>query len=163
MYELALLIIVVTVVVLAICRGNRTLDVPIIIEQADFHATLAPRIKHVLSLIEAITSQILGQSPQGYIATQYFKVHDVQVPERTEQFYLLAVALRGGRWYFQAIESSSLGNGSHLQDIREFSEAVLQHHPLVEPSKEQVVSELLRVIAVVTQEANIEVALLREG
>jgi hypothetical protein len=159
MYELALLIIVVTVVVLAIRRGKPTVDAPVIIDQADFHATFSPQLKCVLSLVDAINSQFSGHPPQGDIATQYF---EVQAPERAEQLYLLAVALRGGRWYFQTIEpSSSLGRGSHLQDIREFSEVVLQHHPLAEPSNEQVVSELLRVITVVTQEANIEVTLLQ--
>jgi len=138
MFELFLLILLVTIIVLSIRSGKSVvLDEPIIIHRpGQYHITLAPQLNLAQTFIEQIAKQFaLSYSPQGNIPSQYFEVRDPQASAQGGTCYLLAIAWRGGMLYFQAINPQpSLHNAEgHLKTLREFSEAVLALHPLTEP------------------------------
>lgn len=135
MFELALLVILVALVVLALRGGkNKILKAPVVIHiPGEFHLTVAPQLTQARTFIEQIARQFaLSGFPSGELPTQYFKVdyHDGQSP--SDGFYLLAVALRGGLLYFQAIYPQPLlGDGdSYLNQMKIYSEDVLALHPL---------------------------------
>lgn len=160
MYELVLMVIVVASVVLAIRRGKPKLsDEPVIIDRTDFHATLAPQLQCATRLIESIVHVFMAGPPRrGDIATQYFTLRDAQAVATDAQFYLLAVTRRGGRLYFQAIRPSPLigDRDSHLNNMREFSEAVLLHHPLTDPVDMNAAAALSRLVVTTARAAQIE-------
>jgi hypothetical protein len=93
-------------------------------------------------------------SVQGDLPTQYFEVSDPGVFSQSGSSYLLAIALRGGVLYFQAINPQPLLNDadSHYKTLRKFSESVLQHHPVLEPADQQWAEKLrLAVDAIAAQ------------
>ncbi len=133
--ELILLVVLVALVMLAICRAPRgALDDPLVIHHpGKYHITLAPQLAHAQAFIENIVGGFSESCCQaGDIPTQYFEVHDAESPSQGQ--YLLAVAVRGGALYFQAIEPPPLlrDADSPLKTLREFSEAVLQQLPFPE-------------------------------
>lgn len=135
MVELFILIVIVILVVLAIRGGTAAVpDEPLIIQQPGrYHITLAPQLNRAQTFIKNIAKQFAESGCQaGDAPTQYFEVRDPSVFARGESCYLLAVALRGGMLYFQAINPQPLlrDADSHLKIMHEFSEAVLERHPL---------------------------------
>lgn len=151
MFELPLLIILIAVVVFAMRGGKRVkLDNPLVIDRAgEFHITLAPQLDRAQSFIEHVVRG-LEQSgkPAGDVPTQFFEVRDPALIAQSESCYLLAACWRGGTWYFQAIHPQPLlsSKDSHLDNLRAFSEAVLLHHPQVEPVDERYVKLLQNVV-----------------
>jgi hypothetical protein len=141
MGESLLLITIITLVVLTIRRARPViLDNPVIIQRpGQYHITLAPQLNRAQTFIEQIASQFVQPPPpQGDLPAQYFEVRDPRVFSQGESCYLLAIALRGGILYFQAVNPKPLlrDADSHYKTLREFSESVLQHHPLSEPADE---------------------------
>lgn len=141
MGELLLLITLVTLVVLTIRRARPVvLENPVIIQRpGQYHITLAPQLNRAQTFIEQIAKQFTQlHPPESDLPTQYFEVRDPKVFSRGQSSYLLAIALRGGVLYFQAINPQPLlrDADSHYKTLREFSESVLQHHPLSEPADE---------------------------
>ncbi|HEX5338764.1 MAG TPA: hypothetical protein VFW53_10045 [Gallionella sp.] len=131
MVELLLLVIIIALVVLTIRGGKRgTPDAPLVIlSPGQYHLTLAPQLERAQAFIASIAAQFSGTyQPRGDIPTQYFEVRDPQVFAPREKCYLLAATRRGGMLYFQAINPPSRGARYHA--LREFSDAVLVHHPL---------------------------------
>ena len=168
MGELLLLLVIVTLVVLAI-RGGKpvVLDNPVIIERAgQYHITFAPQLSRAQNFIEQIVKQY-SSAPVRHseFATQYFAVTDPKVFSQGESFYLLAIALRGGVFYFQAINPQPLlrDADSHLKAVREFSDKVLALHPLAGLSDEQSVKNLQSAIDVAASQLNIDVKAMREA
>lgn len=151
MVELFILIIIVTLVVLAI-RGGATavLDGPLIIQRpGQYHITLAPQLARARTFIENIAEQFAESGYQADdVATQYFEVNDPDAIAQGKDRYLLAVAVRGGMLYFQAINPQPLlrDADSHLKTIREYSEAVLVRHPPGEHTDRQVAEALCRAV-----------------
>jgi hypothetical protein len=136
MGELLLLTTIVTLVILTIRRGRPViLDNPVIINRpGKYHITLAPQLNRAQNFIEGIAKQIGDIAPNtSDSATQYFAVHDEKICASGEKLYLLAVALRGGMLYFQAINPQPLlyDSDSHLKTVSEFSAKVLAQHPCV--------------------------------
>ncbi len=134
MGELLLLSIIVTVVVLAIRRSKPViLDNPLVISRSGkYHITLAPPLNRVQNFVEIIVKQIGEIAPQSADSvTQYFAVYDATICPSGDKLYLLAVALRGGVLYFQAIMPQPLlhDSDSHLKTVSAFSALVLAHHP----------------------------------
>ena len=126
MYEGFFLAVLVTLVILAIRPGNKVIyDNPVVIHKPGvYHATLSPKLDRSKNFIEQIASLFLESGMQaGDIATQYFEVRDPAGQ------YLLAVGFRGGILYFQAILPSA--TGSHYNALRQFSDQVMVHIPLV--------------------------------
>ncbi|HCJ50535.1 MAG: hypothetical protein COZ20_03740 [Gallionellales bacterium CG_4_10_14_3_um_filter_54_96] len=135
MGESLLLITLFTVVILAIRRGKPViLDNPVIIERpGHYHITLAPQLNQAQTFVEAIARQWGISARQAVdLPAQYYEVRDPRVSSRDTDFYLLAVALRGGMLYLQAINPLPLvcDADSHFKTVHDFSEKVLVLHPL---------------------------------
>ncbi|HEY0665708.1 MAG TPA: hypothetical protein VGD24_06565 [Gallionella sp.] len=135
MYELLILAVLLTAVVLFI-RGKPVK--PLIIHRPGYyHLTLAPQLDHQQAFLEQIADDFRrAPPPQGDLPGQYYEVSAAQQPGGTiEAPYLLAVALRNGTLYFQAIVPlpSHSARESRLKAVREFSEAVLTQLPLADP------------------------------
>lgn len=113
MYEGFLLLALVAVVVLAIRTGTAN---PVVIRQAGLHATLAPQLQRTQGFLEQIASAYAGDQACD-VSTHYFEVRD-QVGR-----YLLAVGLRSGVFYFQAILPPLKGDDEQM--LRLFSERVM--------------------------------------
>lgn len=129
MYEGILLVALVTLVVLAI--RPRKINPVVIHKPGLYHATLAPQLVRAKNLIEKIASGLIAE---GDIATQYYELHDVSGR------YLLAVGLRGGILYFQAILPSA--SDEDCQALREFSGQVMVDIPLVSSPDQQGMAHL---------------------
>jgi hypothetical protein len=166
MGESLLLLTIVTLVILTIRRGKPVvLDNPVIIERpGQYHITLAPQLNRAQTFIEQIAKQFSQMySQQGELATQFFEVSDPKVFARGESFYLLAIAMRGGVLYSQAINPQPLLHDadSHLKNVREFSEAVLALHPLIGISDEQGVITLGNAVETAASQLQIGVKKLQ--
>lgn len=150
-FELFLLIVLVAVVVL-VMRGGKPVapDNPLIVQRpGQLHITLAPQLNRAQTFIENIAKQCgrVG-NPVGDVPTQFFEVRDSAVIAQGEHGYLLAASWRAGIWFFQAINPQPLlgDRDSRLNMLREFSEAVLLHHPLVEPLDDRYVQSLRHAV-----------------
>lgn len=126
MYEALLLAILIALVILVI-RKPVVLDSPLIIQRpGQYHLTLAPQLAHARNFLELIAGKFAVTAPhEGDIATQYFEVRVTDAPGAAH--YLLAVGLRAGILYFQAINPQPLlkDADSHYETVRRFSEQVM--------------------------------------
>ncbi len=133
MIELIILVILITLIVLTIRSGKVVLENPLIIERlGQYHATLAPQLNLAQALIEAIAQQLdTPREASQNSATQCFEVRDRQVTAHRHDFYLLAITLRNGMLYFQAITPRPLvrDQDNHLKTLMEFANAVLARLP----------------------------------
>jgi hypothetical protein len=100
---------------------------------------------------------------KGDLPTQYFEVRDPKVFSQGESSYLLAIALRGGVLYFQAVNPKPLlrDADSHYKTLREFSESVLQHHPLSEPADDLGAEKLRAAVDTIAGQLKIAVKVLQ--
>lgn len=136
MGESLLLLTIITLIVITIRRARPViLENPVNIHRpGQYHITLAPQLNRVQTFVEQIAKQFIQlHHPKGDLPTQYFEVRDPKVFSKGQKSYLLAISLRGGELYFQAANPKSSNHessGSHYKTLREFSESVLQHHPL---------------------------------
>ncbi len=165
MVESFLLLCLVTIVVLTIRRGKPVvLDNPVVIQRTgQYHITLAPQLNRAQVFIESIVKQFPLQTSKEF-STRYFEIRDPKVFAQGADFYLLAVALRGGMLYFQAINPQPLlyDADSHLKTVREFSDKVMALHPLAGTSDAQSEKYLDTAMEVVANQFNIEVKVLQE-
>ena len=134
MFELTLLTILVTIVVLAIRRGKPVvLENPLIINRiGKYHATLAPQLNQTQGLVEQIYRQFAASAATaGETDALSYQVHDARVCCNEDKFYLLAVSLRRGVLYFQAIMPQPLirDADSHLSTLQSFADQVMRELP----------------------------------
>jgi len=64
--------------------------------------------------------------------TLYFKIHDKNTTAHGYEFYLLAITLRNGMLYFQAVTPISQDNkdeDSHLKTVQEVSSRIMANVP----------------------------------
>ena len=168
MGESLLLITIITLVVLTIRRARPViLETPVIIQRpGQYQITLAPQLNRAQTFIEQIAKQFtqLHQSG-GDLPTQYFEVRDPKVFSKGESTYLLAIALRSGVLYFQAVNPKPLQGetGSHYKTLREFSDAAMQHHPLSEPVGEGVAEKISGSVETVAGQLKIAVKVLQQS
>ena len=149
MGETLLVLTLVTLVILTIRRARPViLDNPVIIQRpGQYHITLAPQLNRAQLFIEQVAQHFTQlHLPQRDLPSQYFEVRDPSVFSKGENCYLLAIALREGIFYFQAINPQPLIHDadSHYKTLREFSETVLKQHPISETADESG-AEKLRV------------------
>ena len=142
-------------------RGGKSaaLENPVIIQSpGKYHITLAPRLSSAQSFIENIAEQFQPATSSEF-ATQYFEVSDSKIVAQVGQLYLLAIALRRGVLYFQAINPQPLLSDAsgHLKTIQAFSDAVLVNRPLSAVSDEQSVKELESMIELTANQLKINV------
>lgn len=168
MGESLLLITIITLVVLTIRRARPViLETPVIIQRSgQYQITLAPQLNRAQTFLEQIAKQFT-QSHQsgGDLSTQYFEVRDPRVFSKGESSYLLAIALRGGVLYFQAVNPKSLrgDTGNRYKTLNEYSEAAMQHHPLSEPADEGGAEKLSGSVETVAGQLQIDVKVLQES
>ena len=166
MGESLLLLTLLSIVILAIRRSKPVvLETPLVIERpGQYHITFAPQINQAQTFVEAITRNFRESgTTDGDLSVQYFKVHDAKVAAKNESFYLLAVALREGMLYIQAINPTASDEQGHLRTVREFSEKVLQRHPMVNPADEEFLMKLTSAVEAAAGQLNITVQALPEA
>jgi hypothetical protein len=166
MGESLLLITIITLIVLTIRRARPViLETPVIIQRpGQYHITLAPQLNRAQTFIEQIAKQFVqSHLPERDLPTQYFEVRDPKVFSRGLSFYLLAIALRGGVLYFQAVNPKPLQHDtdSHYKTLHEFSESVLQHHPLSEPGDKGEGEKLIGSVETIAGQLKIAVKVLQ--
>jgi len=135
MGETLLTLTIISLIILTIRRARPViLENPVNIQRpGQYSITLAPQLNQAQSFVEQIAKRYIeSYHPKGDLPTQYFEVRDPKVFSKGQKSYLLAVSLRGGELYFQAVnpKDSRHGAESHYKTVHEFSESVLQHHPL---------------------------------
>jgi hypothetical protein len=165
MGESLLLITIITLIVLTIRRARPVvLENPVTIQRpGQYHITLAPQLNRAQTFIEQIAKQFRQLNlPESNLSTQYFEVRDPKVFSRGESSYLLAISMRDGILYFQAVNPKPLlhDTDSHHKTLREFSESVLQHHPLSQPVDELGAEKLLAAVDTIASQMNITVKIL---
>jgi hypothetical protein len=141
MGESLLLLTIITLIVITIRRARPViLENPVIIQRpGQYHITLAPQLNRAQNFVEQIAKQYMQSHPsERDLPTQYFEVRDPKVFSKGHNCYLLAIALRGGVLYFQAVNPKEKQHDSdgHYKTLHEFSESVLQHHPFSGPADE---------------------------
>lgn len=145
MIELTLLTGLTILVWLALRRGKPVvLDTPLVIHRVgQYHATLAPQLNGAQTLIEQIAQRFAAQPPiSGEAETLCFAAHDPRVHADANQFYLLAVSLRHGLLYFQAIPPQPLlrDADNHRTTLLTFANAVLAEQA---PARDNIAAPLL--------------------
>ncbi len=122
--------------IILVRRANRRVVLPnpvLLQREGEYSALLAPHLNTAQPLIEGFI-QIMGTKHDATknSTTQYFEVRDKHTTAHGHAFYLLAITLRGGMLYFQAISPRDLINGdddSHLKTAQEASARILSHVP----------------------------------
>jgi hypothetical protein len=166
MGESLLLITIISLVVLTILRARPVvLDNPVTIERpGQYHMMLAPQLNRAQTFIEQIAKKfITSHPPEGDLPSQYYEIRDPAVFAKGESAYLLAVTLRNGMLYFQAVNPQPLSGeaGSPLKTLRETSEKVLLQHPGSRPADEQWAEKLQDSVNTVAGQLNITVETLQ--
>ncbi len=147
MGESLLLITLVTLVILTIRRSKPVLlDHPLIISRpGQYHITIAPQLNPAQSFLEAVAQQLgsVVALPDSELCC--YAVHDAKVATDKDKLYLMALAVRDGMLYFQAINPMPVlsDKESHHRTLSEFANAVLIEHALHGVGNERS-AELLR-------------------
>lgn len=161
MGESLLLLTLVTLVVLTIRRSKPViLDSPLVINRpGKYHITIAPQLNPAQSFIEAIAVQAGEVSALADSVICCYAVHDAKVATDKDKLYLLAVAVRGGMLYFQAINPMPVlsDKESHHRTMSEFAEAVLVEQPLPGSGDAQSAQRLRAAVQAAADERQIKV------
>jgi hypothetical protein len=162
MGETLLTLTIITLIILTILKARPViLENPVNIHRpGQFHITLAPQLNQAQSFVEQIAKRYIeSYRPKGDLPTQYFEVRDPKVFSKGNKSYLLAVSLRGGELYFQAAnpQSSKHEEGNHYKTLHEFSESVLQHHPVSGAVEESGVESLRSTVEAIASPLQITV------
>jgi len=159
MYELVILAVLVTVIVLSIRGGKKRLDAPIIIHLPNqYHITLDPRLERAEPLLKNIAEHFrTTHTSQIHITTQFFEVGDRTGSAGNHVNYWMAIAWRNGTLFFQAISGEYDMAEENLQKLREYSNAVLVNHPPGETLDHAGGDHLRRVVDAIANQSNISV------
>lgn len=135
MIEITLATIIITIIIVLTIRNTKraVLENPVILNRTgQYHATLAPKLNIAQTFIEAIAKQIPGPRDESQnSSTQCFEVRDPEAAKISQELYLLAITMRNGMLYFQAIIPRPLINDqdSHFNMLMESAHAALAHIP----------------------------------
>jgi hypothetical protein len=151
MGESLLLLTIITLIVITIRRARPViLENPVIIQRpGQYHITLAPQLNRAQNFIEQIAKQFMQSHPDVRdLPTLYFEVRDPKVFSKGLNSYLLAISMRGGILYFQAVNPKSKQHdaGSYYKTLHDFSESVLQHHSFSGPADEHGAEKLHKIV-----------------
>lgn len=165
MGESLLLLTLITLVVLTIRRSKPiVLDRPLVISRpGKYHITFAPQLNPAQSFIEAIVNHAGDVAHLADSAVCCYAVHDAKVANAKDKLYLMAVAVRSGILYFQAINPKPVlsDKGSHYQTMREFADAVLVEPPTKGEADEPSGQRLREAVLAAAQEREIKVETLQ--
>lgn len=162
MGETLLLITVITLVVLTIRRARPVvLDNPVVIHRlGHYHIILAPQLNRAQTFVEQIAKPyILMHPPLEDIPTQYYEIRDPIVFAKGESIYFLAITLRHGILYFQAVNPKPLlhDTDSHLKTLHEVSETAMKQYPLTKPADELWAKKLRDTVETIAGQMKISV------
>ncbi|CAH1386896.1 hypothetical protein [Candidatus Nitrotoga sp. M5] len=135
MIEITLATIIITIIVVLTIRNTKrtVLENPVILNRTgQYHAILAPKLNIAQPFIEAIAKQIPGPRDENQnSSTQCFEVRDPESAKISHELYLLAITMRNGMLYFQAIVPRPLINDqdSHFNMLMESAHAALANVP----------------------------------
>lgn len=159
-----LTIITLSVLFLIFFRPGKTepLKSPLVISRGgQFHAVLAPMLNLAQPLLEDISRDFTEQDRQlGNTGTHYYKVTDKEVKAHGKNHYLLAITLRGGELYFQAVAPHA--ESSEIEILRDFSDPILARHPAEAARSEPAEAALARAIETATAARGISIVPLGE-
>ena len=150
-----LTLITLSVLFLIFFRPGKTppLDSPLNIERpGQYQMTLAPQINLAQPFIEAVAAHLssLKDIAQNS-ATQFFEVRDKQVTAHGHDCYLLAITLRDGLLYFQAVGPQFNSRDEYLRAISEFADAKLAHIPATPPPDRTLDEHIVAAVQEVSQ------------
>jgi len=165
MGETLLTLTIITLIIITIRRARPViLENPVNIHRpGQFHIMLAPQLNQAQSFVEQIAKRYIeSYHPKGDLPTQYFEVRDPNVFSKGRESYLLAVSLRGGELYFQAVnpEAAKQEAESHYKTLHDYSESVLQNHPLSGSADESGVDSLRSTVQAIAAPLQINVEVL---
>lgn len=135
MIEITLATIIITVIIVLTLRNTKraVLENPVILNRTgQYHATLAPKLNLVQTFIEAIAKQLPGpRDANQNSSTQCFEVRDPEAAAIGHDLYLLAITMRNGLLYFQAIVPRPPINAqdSHFNMLTESANNTLARFP----------------------------------
>ena len=128
--------------IILIRRANRrvVLPNPVLVQRdGEYSAVLAPHLNTAQPLIESFMHTLRAQlniiklDTSKSSSTLYFKIHDKHTTAHGYEFYLLAITLRDGMLYFQAVTPRALDDtndeDSHLKTVQEVSSRTLANVP----------------------------------
>lgn len=162
MGESLLLLTIITLIVITIRRARPVvLENPVIIQRpGQYHITLAPQLNRAQTFVEQIAKQYVQSHPSDRdLPTQYFEVRDPKVFSKGQNSYLLAIALRDGMLYFQAVnpKPDQQAADDRYKALREYSDSQLQQHPFSGPVDERGVGKLHAVVDTIAAQLMIAV------
>lgn len=127
--------------IILVRRASRqvVLPNPVLVQRdGEYSAVLAPHLNTAQPLIENFMHTLRAQlnviklDANKNSTTLYFKIHDKHTTAHGHEFYLLAITLRDGILYFQAVTPRALDNNdedSHLKTVQETSSRILANVP----------------------------------
>lgn len=142
MIETILAVSTLITLIILVMRANRrvTLPNPVLVQRdGEYSAVLAPNLNTAQPLIESFMHMLRTQlnliklDTRKSSSTLYFKIHDKNTTAHGYEFYLLAITLRDGILYFQAVapralDDKNVGNG-HLKTVQEVATRTLANVP----------------------------------
>lgn len=123
-------LLVITFIILGRLTKPRQLERPVVIARSgNYHVTLAPRLNLAITLIERIAHSYRAQPAlSGDSTTLCLAVNDPSLRRYAIESYLLAITLKHGMLYFQAMQPAPNGDNPYRQ-LGEFAEAALKNIP----------------------------------
>jgi hypothetical protein len=124
MIEITAIILLITFILIGRLTKPRQLERPVVIARnGNYHVTLAPRLNLAITLIERIAHCYRAQpASSGDSVTQYLAVNDPSLKRYAIDSYLLAITLRHGLLYFQAMQPVKDSDSPYRQ-LYEFAQA----------------------------------------
>ncbi len=123
MIEITAIILLIAFILIGRLTKPRQLERPVVIERGgNYRVTLAPRLNLAISFVERIAHLFRAQPAlTGDSATLCLAVSDPSLKRYAIDYYLLAITLRNGMLYFQAMQPV-LNGDSHRRQLDEFAQ-----------------------------------------
>jgi hypothetical protein len=124
MIEITAIILLITFIMIGHLTKPRQLERPVlIVRNGNYHVTLAPRLNLAITFIERIAHCYRTQPAlSSDSVTQYLAVNDPSLKRYAIESYLLAISLRHGMLYFQAMQPDTRSDSPYRQ-LYEFAQA----------------------------------------
>jgi hypothetical protein len=164
MIEITAIILLITFILIGRLTKPRQLEGPVVIARSgNYHVTLAPRLNLAITFIERIAHSYRARTASpGDSATLYLAVNDPSLKRYAIESYLLAIILRNGMLYFQAMQPVLDGGNSYRQ-LDDFAQAALKNMPPAEVPPVQQDERLFAAAEQATAGLDISIQALPEG
>lgn len=168
MIEITLATIIITIIVVLTLRNTKrvALENPLILNRTgQYHATLAPRLNIAQTFIETIAQQLSDPPGRGQDSvTQCFEVSDPEAASLGQARYLLAITMRHGLLYFQAIPSHSSvgGQDGDFAMLMESAHGVLARMPVTGVHATETDESIIVAASMAAKKLGIHIKQLRE-